>query len=88
MSNEYDEKVLQCFLEKQGQLLDEPVAENEEEAADFLEECLAVVVDSVREVWEYFDEEGVDMDGADEGSILDASEVFEVGDGRYLIVEG
>ena len=36
MSNEYDEKVLQCFLEKQGQLFDEPVAENEEEAADFL----------------------------------------------------
>lgn len=88
MSNEYDEKVLQCFLEKQGQLFDESVAENEEEAADFLEECLAVVVDSVREVWEYFDEEGVDMDGADEESILDASEVFEVGDGRYLIVEG
>ncbi len=88
MSNEYDEKVLQCFLEKQGQLFDEPVAENEEEAADFLEECLAVVVDSVKEVWEYFDEEGVDTDGADEDSILDASEVFEVGDGRYLIVEG
>lgn len=69
-------------------MFDEPVAENEEEAADFLEECLAVVVDSVKEVWEYFDEEGVDMDGADEDSILDASEVFEVGDGRYLIVEG
>ena len=86
--NEYDEKVVECFLKKQGQLFDEPVAETPEEAVDFLEDCLAVVVDSVREVWEYFEEEGIDMDGADEEEILEASEVFEVGDGRYLIVEG
>ena len=84
----YDEDVLKCFLEKQEQLFPERVAETLEEADDFLEECLAVVVDSVREVWEYFDEEGVDMEGADEEEILSAAEVFEVGDGRYLIVEG
>lgn len=84
----YDEDVLRCFLEKQEQLFPERVAETLEEAEDFLEECLAVVVDSVHEVWEYFDEEGVDMEGADEDEILSAAEVFEVGDGRYLIVEG
>lgn len=84
----YDEDVLRCFIEKQEQLFPERVAETLEEAEDFLEECLAVVVDSVREVWEYFDEEGIDMEGADEEEILSASEVFEVGDGRYLIVEG
>lgn len=84
----YDEDVLRCFIEKQEQLFPERVAETLEEAEDFLEECLAVVVDSVREVWEYFDEEGVDMEGADEEEILSAAEVFEVGDGRYLIVEG
>lgn len=84
----FDEKVLQCFLEKQDQLFPEPVAESPEEAEDFLEECMAVVVSSVKEVWEFFEEEGVDMEGAGEEEILEADEVFEVGDGRYLIVQG
>lgn len=84
----YDEAVLQCFLDNQEQLFPERVVETPEEAEAFLEECMAVVVESVREVWEYFDEEGVDMEGADEEEILTAEEVFEVGDGRYLIVEG
>ncbi len=84
---EFDDVVLNCFLEKQTQLFPEPVAENLEEAEAFLEECMAVVVDSVKEVWEYFEEEGVDMEGADENEILEADEVFEIGDGRYLIVE-
>ena len=84
----YDETVLKCFLENQEQLFPERVAETFEEADVFLEECMAVVVDSMHEVWEYFDEEGVDMEGADEEEILSADEVFEVGDGRYLIVEG
>lgn len=76
------------FLEKQRQLFPEDVAETLEAADGFLEECMAVVVDSVQEVWEYFDEAGIDMEGADEDEILEADEVFEVGDGRYLIVEG
>lgn len=84
----FDDKVLQCFLEKQDQLFPEPVAESLEEAEDFLEECMAVVVSSVKEVWEFFEEEGVDMEGAGEEEILEAEEVFEVGDGRYLIVQG
>ncbi|MBD5465287.1 MAG: glyoxalase [Lachnospiraceae bacterium] len=84
----YDDKVLQCFLEKQEQLFPERVAETKEEAEEFLEECMAVVVSSVKEVWEYFDEEGVDLDGMEEKDILEAEEVFEVGDGRFLIVEG
>lgn len=84
----FDEKVLQCFLDNQLQLYPEPVAETPEEAEAFLEDCMAVVVDSVREVWEFFDEEGVDLEGVDEDSILESEEVFEIGDGRYLIVEG
>lgn len=84
----FDKKVLQCFLDKQLQLYPEPVAETVEEAEEFLEECMAVVVNSVKEVWEFFEEEGVDMEGADENGILEADEVFTVGDGRYLIVEG
>ena len=86
--HEYDDAVLECFLEKQLQLFPEKVADSLEEAEDFLEECLAVVVDSIEEVIEYFDEEGMDLEGVVGDEILEASEVFEVGDGRYLIVEG
>lgn len=86
--HEYDDVVLRCFLKNQSQLFPENVAENLDEAEAFLEECMAVVVDSVEEVLEYFDEAGIDVEGADEESILEADEVFDVGDGRYLIVEG
>ena len=86
--HEYDDVVLQCFLDNQEQLFPEPVANSFEEAEVFLEEVMAIVVNSAREVWEYFDEQGVDMEGADEEEILSADEIFDIGDGRYLIVEG
>ena len=84
----YDEAVLDAFLEKQTKLFPEEVAATREEADDFLSEVMAVVVNSKDEVWEYFDEEGIDVEGADADEILEADEVFAVGDGRYLIVEG
>lgn len=86
--HEFDDAVLQCFLKNQLQLFPEKVAESMEEAESFLEDCMAVVVDSVDEVIEFFEEEGIDLDGADGEEILNASEVFDVGDRRYLIVEG
>ena len=86
--HEFDDDVLECFLENQLQLFPERVAETLDEAEDFLTECMAVVVDSVEEVVEYFEEEGVDFDGAMDDEILSADEVFDIGDGRYLIVEG
>ncbi|MGN0401363.1 MAG: glyoxalase [Acetatifactor sp.] len=86
--HEFDEDVLECFLQKQLQLFPEKVAETPEEAEEFLEDCMAVVVDSAEEVAEYFEEEGIDMDGASAEEILEADEVFDIGDGRYLIVEG
>ncbi len=84
---EFDDAVLQCFLDKQLQLFPERVAEDLEEAEEFLLDCMAVVVDSLDEVWEYFEEEGLDIEGADKEEIAEAEEVFAVGDGRYLIVE-
>jgi len=86
--HEFDDAVLECFLKKQLQLFPEPVAESLEEAENFLEECMAVVVNSVDEVIEFFEDEGIDMEGAMGDEILEADEVFEIGDGRYLIVEG
>ena len=86
---EFDEMVLDCFLKNQGQLFpEEDVCATREEAEDFLEENFAVVVNSVEEVMEFFEEEGLDLDGLDDDSILEADEVFDIGDGRYLIVEG
>ena len=84
---EFDEKVLDVFLEKQLQLFPEEVAATREEAKDFLDECMAVVVKVAKEVWTYFDEEGVDISEMNEADILDADEVFAIGDGRFLIVE-
>ena len=86
--HEYDDVVLQCFLDNQEQLFPEPVANSLEEAEAFLEEIMALVVNSPKEVWEYFDEQGIDIEGADEDEILAADEIFDIGDGRYLIVEG
>ena len=84
---EFDDAVLECFLDNQCQLFPKNVAETLDEAEDFLEECMAVVVDSVAEVIEYFEDEGIDIEGAMDDEILSADEVFDVGDGRYLIVQ-
>lgn len=85
---EYDEEVLRVFLKKQLQLFDEPVAETREEAEAFLEDCMAVVVDSLDEVREYFEENGTDISDMSDEDLEDASEVFAMPSGRYLIVEG
>ena len=71
--NEYDEECLLTFLKKQSQLFDEPVAETMEEA------------DEVRE---YFEESGADVENMDAEELEEASEVFPLSGGRYLIVEG
>ena len=81
----FDKKVLDCFLKDQLQLFPEEVASTPEEADEFLEEMFAVVVKGKRGVRRYFEGTGVDIS---DGNILEASEVFDVGDGRFLIVEG
>ena len=84
----YKKEYVQTFLEKQGQLFDEPVADDFEEAEAFLEDCMAVVLDSIEEVKEYLDESGADVDGMTMQEIEDASEVFALPGGQYLVVEG
>lgn len=76
------------FLKKQSQLFDEPVAETPEEAEAFLEDCMAVVVDSLDEVREYFEENGADVDSMSQDELEEASEVFALPNGQYLVVEG
>ena len=78
---EYDEECLKTFLERQSQLFDEPVAETLEEAEAFLEDCMAVVADSLEDVCRFFEEEGMDTEGMSPEEVEEASEVFPLSDG-------
>ena len=86
--NEFSEECLITFLRNQEQLFPEPVAETVEEAEAFLEDCMAVVVDTLEEVNEYFEENGMDVDEMSMNELEEASEVFALPNGQYLIVEG
>lgn len=81
--NEYDDEILNYFLENQRQLFPENVAETPEEAGQFLEDCMAVVCSSLKEVKDYLDEAGMDVSGMDREELLAASEVFSIPDGRF-----
>ncbi len=85
---EYDEDCLKTFIKNQRQLFDEPVAGTLEEAEAFLEDCMAVVLDSIEEVKEFLKEEGLDVEGMSDEAVEEASEVFAIPGGRYLVVEG
>lgn len=84
----YSKECVQTFLKEQGRLFDEPVAENAEEAEEFLEDCMAVVVRSLKEVRRYLDEAGADVEGMSDEELKEAAEVFSLPSGEYLIVEG
>lgn len=84
----FKEEYVKAFLENQEQLFDEPVAETLEEAEAFLEDCFAVVADTIQDVRDYLEDSGMDVDGMSDAELADAAEVFEMPDGKYLIVEG
>lgn len=86
--SEFTEECLNTFLKEQGKLFSEPVAQTQEEAQAFLEDCIAVVVDSAQEVVEYFEETGADISGMSKEDVLEADEVFALPSGKFLIVEG
>lgn len=84
---QYSDECLNYFLKNQMQLFDEKVAETPEEAEDFLEECMAAVLGSLKEVRKYFDECGMDISDMSEEELKGSSEVFSLPDGQYLVVE-
>jgi phage-related minor tail protein len=84
----FTEEYINTFLENQEQLFPQAVAESYEAAEAFLEDCMAQVVDSIEEVREYLEEAGADVEGMSDEELEDASEVFTLPDGKYLIVEG
>ena len=84
----FTEECINTFLENQEQLFPQAVAESYEAAEAFLEDCMAQVVDSIEEVREYLEESGADVEGMSDEELEDASDVFALPDGKYLIVEG
>lgn len=84
----YKKEYLETFLMHQTQLFDEPVAETIEEADEFLDDCMAVVADSLRDVCDYFEENGMDTAGLTKEELLEQAEIFALPDGKFLIVEG
>lgn len=86
--DEYSELCLDTFLAHQGQLFDEPVAETQEEAEAFLEDCLAQVFPDFKAVKAYMEEAGLDISGMDDDEIAGQAEIFPIPDGTYLVVEG
>ena len=84
----FTEECINTFLENQEQLFPQAVAESYEAAEAFLEDCMAQVVDSIEEVREYLEESGADVEGMSDEELEDASEVFALRDGKYLIVDG
>lgn len=84
----FTEECINTFLENQEQLFPQAVAESYEAAEAFLEDCMAQVVDSIEEVRDYLEEAGADVEGMSDEELEDASEVFALPDGKYLIVEG
>lgn len=84
----YDRETLEAFIENQTQLFDEEVVSSLEEAEEFLEDCMAVVCKNIKEVRDYFDEAGMDIAGMSNEELLEQSEIFELPDGKFLIVEG
>ena len=84
----FTEECINTFLENQEQLFPQAVAESYEAAEAFLEDCMAQVVDSIEEVREYLEESGADVEGMSDEELEDASGVFALPDGKYLIVEG
>ena len=84
----FTEECINTFLENQEQLFPQAVAESYEAAEAFLEDCMAVVAKNLKEVREYLEESGADVEGMSDEELEDASEVFALPDGKYLIVEG
>lgn len=85
--DDYIEKCAEVFLREQGKLFDEPVAENIDEAREFLEDCFAQVFDGLDGVRKYLAEEGMDVEDMSDEELEEQLEVFKLGDGHYFVVE-
>lgn len=82
---EIDGVCAKFFYENQERLFPKKLVHNTDEAQAFLEDCMALVLDSRKELEDYMKDEGIDT--SDYEDITEALEVFSLPDGRYLYVE-
>ncbi len=84
----FEEKIIQIFLEQQEKLLGKKIFDNEEDAGEFLEECMAQICNTMDQVREYLDDAGMDVEGMTNEELLEAEEVFVIPGVGFLVVEG
>lgn len=84
---QYLDECAEVFLKEQGKLFDEPVVGDVEEAKAFLCDCFVQVFENIKEVREYLEEEGMDVDGVSDEELAEELEVFAISGGRYFVVE-
>lgn len=84
---QYDKECLTTFLKVQDKIYKEKVANTLEEADEFLQDCMAIVLNSVKEIKDYWDEVGIDIAGMSLEEIEQSEEVIKLPSGRYLVVE-
>lgn len=82
----YEKMCAEVFLREQGKMFQEPVAETEEEALEFLQENFAAVFDEIAQIREYWEENGMDAADLSDEEVKGALEVFCLPNGKYLVV--
>lgn len=85
---DYTKEAIKVFLENQEQLFGAIIAETVAEATEVLNENMAVEVNSLQEVKEFMNENGMDIAGMSDEEVIEQSEVFQTPSGRFLIVAG
>lgn len=83
----YSKEVLDVFLANQLKLFPEKVADDYEEADEFLDMVCATIVNNKKELKEYLSD-NMDISELSDDSIDQIEEVFPLSNGKYLIVEG
>ena len=84
----YSKACVETFLKNQGQLFDEPVVYDLEEAEDFLEECFAQYCSNIKELRQIMDDEGMDVSELSDAELEEQLEVFKLdNNGGYFFVE-
>ncbi|MBQ9764723.1 MAG: glyoxalase [Lachnospiraceae bacterium] len=83
----YEKECVEVLLKEQERIFGERVAENYDEAIEFLEDCFAVVLSNAKEIREYWDECGIDAEGMSDDDILEADEVIALPSGKYMVLE-
>ncbi|MBO4462210.1 MAG: glyoxalase [Lachnospiraceae bacterium] len=84
----YDEECLQAFIDNQEKLIGRKEYDTFEDADEFLDDVMAVKLDTIEEVRDYLIDAGMDAYGLSDEELCSEAEVFKLKSGKYLVVEG